>query len=386
MRPGFQFRLHQQDTDRLRSDEDDSNLDFFHFNMPVLGGSPRSTPEEQQQYLVRLLGHYCASTYSVASQLWWIASNEQAVLARQISRILWIPRTEAEGVPFERLRFLITNLNRWRDQHLARFGMPNYANADWGFLEAVNMSSNDALYHIFWVVLFNAVEEFGIKELRDAGLTVSMTSDSPVASEIPGHSVAALDPVLIGQIEEARGTLQNEAGLGALRIAELVNVLAQQNYLRLDPNIIHYALYCAGLHLARLGRPETITCVSGLRQYGIAYEDAFEQADEIERLYAPGGSSTSGSPPGSAAGAPQSHTHFMSPQPFGYDMFAHTAGADALMSLADPQPTPGDFGGLFGHSSAGPGSPSGLVSSPHHTPPQQHQQANGGMSPFALYQ
>ena len=61
-----------------------------------------------------------------------------------------------------------------------------------------------------------------------------------------------------------------------------MNVLAQQNYLRLDPNVMHYSAYAAGLHLARLGRPETVTCINGLRQYGIAYEDALDQAPASE--------------------------------------------------------------------------------------------------------
>ncbi|KAH7101631.1 hypothetical protein BKA62DRAFT_618416 [Auriculariales sp. MPI-PUGE-AT-0066] len=363
-------------------DEDDSNVDFYHFNMPVITSSPRPSLEEQQQYT-----------------LWYAASSQLAIIARRMSRVLWIPSTEAEGLPFDRLRFIMQSLDEWRDQHLARVGMPNFASSDWGFLEAVNMSSHDALYHTLWIVLFNAIEDFSIKELRDAGLTVSMTSDAPVAAEIPGHSIM-LDQILISQIEEARGKLQSEAGMGALRIAELVSVLAQQNYLRLDPNIVHYALYAAGLHLARLGRPETMTCVIGLRQYGLAYEDAYDQADEIERIYAP---SSGASSPHMATSVPaQTHSQFAMPhsQPFGFEMFqpanAHfehhsRSGSDSLMSADGLLPigdthvaSSADFGGLFGHAPSGTASPSALLGgTPHQTPPRQ-QPSPGSMSPFSI--
>jgi hypothetical protein len=44
----------------------------------------------------------------------------------------------------------------------------------------------------------------------------------------------------------------------------------------------------AGLLLARLGRPEVINCISGLQQYSFAYEEAAEQANEMQKIYRSG--------------------------------------------------------------------------------------------------
>ena len=48
---------------------------------------------------------------------------------------------------------------------------------------------------------------------------------------------------------------------------------------------MHYSIYCAGKFLAEFGREETGMCIRGLQQYGIAYDDAFEQAAEIQGIY-----------------------------------------------------------------------------------------------------
>lgn len=50
--------------------------------------------------------------------------------------------------------------------------------------------------------------------------------------------------------------------------------------------MLHYSTYAAGLLLARQGRPEAVNCISGLRQYAFAYEEAHIQADELEATLA----------------------------------------------------------------------------------------------------
>lgn len=45
----------------------------------------------------------------------------------------------------------------------------------------------------------------------------------------------------------------------------------------------------SGFLLARLGRPEVQSCISGLRQYSSAYEEAADQANEMARIYSSGG-------------------------------------------------------------------------------------------------
>ena len=45
----------------------------------------------------------------------------------------------------------------------------------------------------------------------------------------------------------------------------------------------------SGFLLAKLGRPEVQSCISGLQQYSSAYEEAAGQADEMARIYKSGG-------------------------------------------------------------------------------------------------
>lgn len=69
--------------------------------------------------------------------------------------------------------------------------------------------------------MFNAVEDFSIRELREAGIHVTMNSDAPLTS--PEN--VQLDSESLAQFEETRSKLQSEAGHGAIRIAELVRAL-----------------------------------------------------------------------------------------------------------------------------------------------------------------
>jgi hypothetical protein len=45
----------------------------------------------------------------------------------------------------------------------------------------------------------------------------------------------------------------------------------------------------SGFLLARLGRPEVQSCISGLQQYSYAYGEAADQANEMARIYNAGG-------------------------------------------------------------------------------------------------
>ena len=48
---------------------------------------------------------------------------------------------------------------------------------------------------------------------------------------------------------------------------------------------MHFSCLTAGMLLARLARPEVTNCIAGLKQYRYAYEEAGEEAVEMERLY-----------------------------------------------------------------------------------------------------
>ena len=45
------------------------------------------------------------------------------------------------------------------------------------------------------------------------------------------------------------------------------------------------ALYRSGVYLAEAGRIECMSCVAGLRQYGLCFEEAFDRADELALTY-----------------------------------------------------------------------------------------------------
>lgn len=203
---------------------------------------------------------------------WYTAAHSMARCIREISRQLWRPGTEADGIAFEQLSRLVRPLHQWRDEFLVHVGVPSNFQADWDFVAAVSACTSDAQYHVMWVILHNAVEEFGIREANYAH-----TQDpAPVASaEMPA----------IMPIEELKTTIANEAIHGALRIAGLARVLTSNGYLRLDPNVLHFAIYTAGVALAKAGKVESQYCIAGLKQYGYAFEEAFDQAAELERLY-----------------------------------------------------------------------------------------------------
>ena len=48
---------------------------------------------------------------------------------------------------------------------------------------------------------------------------------------------------------------------------------------------MHISLIFAGHLLARLGRPEVMNCINGLKQYSYAYEESGDQANEIQREF-----------------------------------------------------------------------------------------------------
>ena len=119
-------------------------------------------------------------------------------------------------------------LNEWRGEHLPRVGVPSDFEAEWDFVSAVSactsvasfsplkveklrerlpvflfLGASDATYHVMWVIVFNAVDDFGIKEQNDV-----TRAGSPVPNDL--------------QIESVKHKLAEEALHGALRIAGLV--------------------------------------------------------------------------------------------------------------------------------------------------------------------
>jgi hypothetical protein len=48
---------------------------------------------------------------------------------------------------------------------------------------------------------------------------------------------------------------------------------------------MHFSCLTSGTLLARLGRPEVSNCIGGLKQYSYAYDEAGDEAIEMDRIY-----------------------------------------------------------------------------------------------------
>ncbi|KAH9933240.1 uncharacterized protein BXZ73DRAFT_46460, partial [Epithele typhae] len=262
-------------------DDDDYDIDFYTVGpVPpelIESHAPQPSPREQLEFLVRVAsgpsdGSAVADPLTgapVHDQGYYRAAHALARIARQMSRQLWRPATESDGVPLEVLTGFMTCLNEWRDEHLQHVGVPSNFEAEWDFVSAVTACASDATYHIMWIILFNALDDFGLREVND----VTRTGVSETL--LPQHS----------HIEEKKRKVSNEALHGALRIAGLAGVLATNGYLRLDCAVMHVSCIHSGMLLARFGRPEVANCITGLEQYAYAYEECAYSAAEIRRVY-----------------------------------------------------------------------------------------------------
>ncbi|KAJ7095959.1 hypothetical protein B0H15DRAFT_82387 [Mycena belliarum] len=237
-------------------DDDDYDIDFYTvdpINSDVAEShTPMPSPREQLEFL----GYYRAA-------------HALARIARQMSRNLWRPVTDSDGVPFEVLYMLTNALSEWRDEYLTVVGVPSNFEGEWDFVSAVSSCASDATYHVMWVVLFNALDDFGIKELNE------VTRMNQPATMVPNHS----------EIDLVKRKVADEALHGALRIAGLAGVLTSNGYLRLDPAVMLVSCIQSGNLLARLGRPEVSNCIAGLEQYSYSYEEAGEQAADMRRTF-----------------------------------------------------------------------------------------------------
>ena len=135
-----------------------------------------------------------------------------------MSKNLWIPTTDSDGVPVEVLRGIIQQLNEWRTQYLPRVGVPTDFAAEWDFVSAVSACASDATFHIMWIILFNALDDRGIRE----------SLGSPHGSAM--STTLAAGNGLQQQIEELKTKVLDEALHGAMRIAGLVRFRSILHY------------------------------------------------------------------------------------------------------------------------------------------------------------
>ncbi|KAL0581009.1 hypothetical protein V5O48_001003 [Marasmius crinis-equi] len=230
-------------------DDDDYDIDFYTLDPIATDGTP-STRES-----LEFLGYYRAA-------------HSLARTARSMSRQLWRPATDSDGIPLETLNNFCRALREWRSEFLEQVTvhMNDYSG---DFVTTVSRFASDAQYHVMWIILFNAADDFGVKEYNE----VQRAGTPPTMVPNRAH------------IDELMRGISGEAIESARRIATLVGVLASNEYLKLDPAVMLFSCIAAGQFLAKLGLREVLNCISGLEQYSRSYEEAGDQAVEIRKIY-----------------------------------------------------------------------------------------------------
>ncbi|KAG8214469.1 hypothetical protein J3R82DRAFT_9522 [Butyriboletus roseoflavus] len=224
-------------------DDDDYDIDFY----TAEPGPQENVDPEKPSPREQLEGYYSAA-------------HALARISRQMARLLWRPTTDSEGIPVEAAIHYSSELSKWRDAHLSKVGVPPNLATNWDFVSAVSACASDAQYHVIWIGLFSAMDEFGVRD------------DS-------------LSPSGMNQVETVKRKVFEEALNASLRVSALAGVLTSNGYLKLDPAVMHVSIIQAGFFLARLGRPEVQNCIEGLEQYSYAYEETKELSQMIRREY-----------------------------------------------------------------------------------------------------
>lgn len=82
---------------------------------------------------------YCVKGY-------YRAAHALARIARHMSKQLWVPTTESDGIPFDVLCSIVNSLNDWRGEHLPRVGVPSDFESEWDFVSAVSACETSSTY------------------------------------------------------------------------------------------------------------------------------------------------------------------------------------------------------------------------------------------------
>ena len=184
----------------------------------------KPSPREQLEFLVRLFQNSSRVQMSDIMQGYYRAAHALARIARQMARQLWRPATDSDGMNADVVGNFTTALVDWREQYLPKVAVPSNFEADWDFVSVVsackfyllpvpqlllirctNEGASDATYHVMWIILFNALDDFGIREINEV-----VRSGSPP------------DAVPNQQFEAVKRKVADEAVHSALRIAGLV--------------------------------------------------------------------------------------------------------------------------------------------------------------------
>jgi len=129
---------------------------------------------------------------------------------------------EIDGIPLETLQIVLDTLYDWKTEFLQHIGVSGGLKGDFigaisacsfdlslSLLESLtfDQGASDATYHVMWVIVFDAVDDFGIKEINDITRNHNLDLGPP---QIPTH------------MDEVKARVFDEALRGASRIAGLV--------------------------------------------------------------------------------------------------------------------------------------------------------------------
>jgi hypothetical protein len=332
---------------------------------------------------------------SQAYMVWLSSAQQQVEMMRMVYDTLWLPRSALCGVPAKKLERLASMAFTWRINHLAAVGAPSPTwPSHWNFADAVTACSSDMNYHIVWILMWEAIEEFGIAELK----ATTLSSYQATVSHTDGHQGPGLGPptttaemeLVQSKIRGLRTRIYDEALNSALRSASLIQVLCDNGYLRLEPGIMKWAMSEAGFCLIRFKRAEVSSIIDGLRQYGQAFEECYEQANELENMaadYLHTGAPKNGRNNSSSIASLPDHTSDVAASSPAYDMQRNgrlssqysLSSATAAAAAASAAPTPVASGRRFPTTSA-PTATAGNEAMHQQSQPQ-HVQA----SPFDYY-
>jgi hypothetical protein len=158
----------------------------------------------------------------------------------------WIPATERDGIPYGVVEYTVNMLMRWRDEHLGTVGATNDLQNHADYVAAVgacectfslsrfgldmliveSLGASDCSYNVLWIILSQAMEDFGIKEVNE------MTRSSAPARVLPngeGSGTPLGIPAHLAPMVELERAVANEAFKSATRIAGLVCLVALQS-------------------------------------------------------------------------------------------------------------------------------------------------------------
>lgn len=294
-----ELRVHQQETiDRIADPAQrpqvamcwwlacmmDAHMSAFYRRKPYLAledyttdlPAPPPAPEQEGPHPLATAQGY---------QIWLTSSQQQVEMMRSVYYTLWTPQTALHGISARKLEKLASLAFAWRENHLALVGAPYPAwPPHWNFADAVTACASDMNYHIVWILMWEAIEEFGIAELKVSNASAYNTETSARYGSSPATRTKGEMELDQSKIRGLSARIYDEALNGALRSANLSQVLCDNGYLRLEAGIMKWSMAEAGFCLTKFKRPEVTSIIEALRQYGQAFEECYDQANELEQL------------------------------------------------------------------------------------------------------